>query len=128
MISAYCADSATDDHATWQAFMRHISGLVCPGGVFVTSALRRCRFYLVGGKPFPSANVDEHDLRALLEPDFDAASGSIEVRELAEHEAQGYSSIVLAWRRRRISPGQPSRSDEGHTRRHAPNHGRRNAP
>ena len=58
--------------------------------------------YLVGGKPFPSADVDEHDIRAVLEPDFDPATGSIEVCELAEHEAQGYSSIVLAWRRRRI--------------------------
>ena len=102
VISAYCADSATDDRATWEAFMRHISGLVAPGGVFVTSALRRCRFYLVGGKPFPSANVDERDIRAVLDPDFDPATGSIETRALADHEAQGYEGIVLAWRRRRI--------------------------
>jgi len=101
VVSAYCADSATDDRATWEAFMRHISGLVCPGGVFITSALRRCRAYLVGGKPFPSANVDEHDLRAVLDPDFDPASGSIETRALPGHEAQGYGGIVLAWRRRR---------------------------
>ena len=98
VISAYCADSATDDRATWEAFMRHISGLVSPGGVFVTSALRRCRFYLVGGKPFPSANVDERDIRAVLDPDFDPATGSIETRALADHEAQGYEGIVLAWR------------------------------
>ena len=102
VISAYCADSATDDRATWEAFMRHISGLVSPGGVFVTSALRRCRFYLVGGKPFPSANVDERDIRAVLDPDFDPATGSIETRALADHAAQGYEGIVLAWRRRRI--------------------------
>ena len=102
VISAYCADSATDDRATWEAFMRHISGLVSPGGVFVTSALRRCRFYLVGGKPFPSANVDERDIHDVLDPHFDPASGSIETRALADHEAQGYEGIVLAWRRRRI--------------------------
>ena len=100
VISAYCADSATDEHATWRTFMEHISGRVEPGGVFITSALRRCRSYIVGGKRFPSANVDEHDLHAVLEPGFEG--GSIEVRALAEHEAQGYSSIVLAWRRRRM--------------------------
>ena len=100
VISAYCADSATDEHATWRTFMEHISGRVEPGGVFITSALRRCRSYIVGGKRFPSANVDEHDLHAVLEPSFEG--GSIEVRALAEHEAQGYSSIVLAWRRRRM--------------------------
>jgi len=98
VISAYCADSATAEHATWRTFMEHISGRVQPGGVFITSALRRCRSYVVGGKQFPSANVDEHDLHAVLETSFE--SGSIEVVELAEHEAQGYSSIVLAWRRR----------------------------
>jgi hypothetical protein len=101
VVSAYCADSATDDHATWETFMEHISGLVRPGGVFITSALRHCRYYLVGGKRFPSANVDEHDIRAVLEPVFESASVSIEVRELAEHASQGYSGIVLACARRR---------------------------
>ena len=71
VVSAYCADSATADRATWEAYMRHIAGLVRPGGVFITAALRRSRSYLVGGKEFPSADVDEHDLRAVLEPEFD---------------------------------------------------------
>ena len=41
VISAYCADSATDDRATWETYMAHIAGLVRPGGVFITAALRR---------------------------------------------------------------------------------------
>ena len=86
--------------------MRHISDLVAPGGTFVTAALRRCRFYLVGGKPFPSANVDEHDVAAVLVPAF---GGAIEVRELPEHEALGYSGIVLAWARRRQRPMRRAR-------------------
>ena len=102
VISAYCADSATGDRATWETFMRHIAGMVRPGGVFITAALRRCRWYLVGGKPFPSANVDEDDLRAVLEPGFGCESGSIQARELAEHGSQGYSGIVLGWARRRV--------------------------
>ena len=92
VISAYCADSATADRATWETYMRHISGLVRPGGTFLTAALRRCRGYVVGGKRFPSADVGEDDLRGMLEPRFDA---SVEVRELAGHEAQGYTGIVL---------------------------------
>jgi hypothetical protein len=94
VISAYCADSATDDRATWEAFMRHIGGLVRPGGVFLTSALRRCRYYVVGGKRFPGANVDEHDVRAALEAGFGHVT--VETRELAEHASQGYRGIVLA--------------------------------
>jgi hypothetical protein len=98
VISAYCADSATDDRATWETLMANITGLVGPGGLFLTAALRRCRSYLVGDKRFPSANVDEHDLRRVLAPGF---SPRVHVRKLRGHEAQGYSSIVLADARRR---------------------------
>ena len=97
VVSAYCADSATDDRAVWQTFMRHIAGLVRPGGLFVTAALRNCRHYVVGGKRFPSADVDEHDLRAVLTPRFEHAT--VDARRLAGHAAQGYSGIVLAWAR-----------------------------
>ena len=97
VVSAYCADSATADRAVWETFMAHISGLVRPGGVFVTAALRRCRHYVVGGKRFPSADVDEYDVQAALAPRF--AHATVEARRLAEHAAQGYSGIVLAWAR-----------------------------
>ncbi len=105
VVSAYCADSATADRATWESYMRHIAGLVEPGGVFITAALRRSRSYLVGGKQFPSADVDEHDLRAVLEPDFDCA---IEVREVPEHARLGYAGIVLATATRRRPASAPA--------------------
>ncbi len=63
VISAYCADSATDDRATWETLMANITDLVGPDGLFITAALRRCRSYVVGGRRFPSANVDEHDVQ-----------------------------------------------------------------
>jgi hypothetical protein len=62
----------------------------------MTAALRRSRGYLVGGKTFPSPNVDENDLRAVLEPCFGRENLAIEVCELAEHGSHGYGSIVLA--------------------------------
>ena len=97
VVSAYCADSATEDRAVWETFMDHIAGLVRPDGVFVTAALRRCRHYVVGGKRFPSADVDEHDMGAVLARRFSHAT--VEARRLAEHAGQGYSGIVLAWAR-----------------------------
>ena len=97
MVSAYCADSATEDRATWETFMEHIASLVRPDGVFVTAALRRCRHYVVGGKRFPSADVDEYDVHAVLARRF--AHANVEARRLAEHATQGYSGIVLAWAR-----------------------------
>ncbi len=102
VISPYCADSATGDRATWELFMRHITGLVQPGGLFITAALRRCRGYPVAGKTFPGADVDEHDLRTVLEPEFDPLDGSIAVRHTAQDATHGYSAIMLCQARRRI--------------------------
>ena len=107
VISAYCADSATDDRATWETLMENITDLVGPGGLFITAALRNCRSYLVADKRFPSANVDEHDLRRVLASDF---SPRVHVRELQGHQAQGYSSIVLADARRHKHEPRPARA------------------
>jgi hypothetical protein len=106
VISAYCADSATDNRATWETLMRNITDLVGPGGLFITAALRRCRSYRVGDKRFPSANVDEHDLQRVLAPRFDL---QVHVRELQGHDAQGYSSVVFADARLRARELRPVR-------------------
>jgi hypothetical protein len=114
VISAYCADSATADRATWLLFMRHITALVEPGGLFVTAALRRCRRYIVAGKAFPAADVDEHDLRAALCRDFRVPHDAIEVRTVAQAATHGYSAIVLGQARRRDDgPGNRDRPATG---------------
>jgi hypothetical protein len=108
VISAYCADSATADRATWELFMRNITGLVQPGGLFVTAALRHCRSYAVGGKLFPSADVDEDDLSAALQPSFALPAtagkalldGQIVVRRVSQGRAHGYAAVILGWARR----------------------------
>jgi hypothetical protein len=109
VVSAYCADSATDDRAIWETLMANITALVGPDGLFLTAALRRCRSYVVGDKRFPSANVDEHDMRRVLSPGF---SPRVQVRDLQGHEAQGYSSVVLARARRREEPARPRRRED----------------
>ena len=106
VISAYCADSATDDRATWETLMANITALVAPGGLFLTAALRSCRSYQVGDKRFPCANVDEHDLRRALAPGF---SSRVEARRLQGHEAQGYTGVVLASARRHTANPRPAR-------------------
>jgi hypothetical protein len=101
VVSAYCADSATADRDSWATYMRHIAAYVRPGGLFLTAALRRSEGYRVGERWFPSANVDEHDLRALLAAECERAT--VETRELVEHESQGYAGILLASARRAAS-------------------------
>jgi hypothetical protein len=121
VISAYCADSATDDRETWATYMERILGLVRPGGTFITAALRRSSGYLVGTRTFPSANVDVDDVRAVLEVHFAPEDITIEVCELGGPGSKGYSSIVLArayrkagsggLRRHRMSDGLIDRRD-----------------
>ena len=103
MISAYCVDSVTEDRGAWETYMERIAGLVRPGGTLLTAALRRSRGYLVGGKKFPSANIDEHDIRTVLERHFLRKDLTIEACELAETESKGYSGIVLAQAHQRTS-------------------------
>jgi hypothetical protein len=94
VVSAYCADSATSDLESWTVFMRNVMARVRPGGLFITAALRKSRGYAVGGKVFPSAGVDEHDVGRLL--DADVAVGVVEVRDVPDAASHGYEGIVLA--------------------------------
>ncbi|NJM29236.1 MAG: hypothetical protein HC855_03130 [Rhizobiales bacterium] len=96
VISAYCADSATANRGVWKTYMGRIAGLVRPDGTLLTAALRRSRFYLVGGLAFPSANIDEHDLHDVLQRHFQHGGLEIASCELENAASKGYSSIVLA--------------------------------
>lgn len=96
VISPYCAESATGDHATWTRFCRNIASLVRPGGLFLTSALRLSNGYKSGDRFFPATPIDEADLREVLTADFRADSIAVEARALREHTAQGFSGILLA--------------------------------
>jgi hypothetical protein len=96
VVSAYCADSATDDRATWERYMANIASLTAPGGRFVTAALRRCRRYRVGSRYFPSENVDALDLAEVLARHFVAASVRVEICAVPSQEDHGYDGILLA--------------------------------
>jgi hypothetical protein len=95
VISAYCADSATADRAAWALYTRRIAALVRPGGTLLLAALRRSRAYHVGGKSFPSADIDENSVHAVLRA-CGFASVEVVACALEDVAAKGYSSIVLA--------------------------------
>ena len=94
VVTAYCADSATDDRGVWAHYMRRIASLVRPGGLFVVAALRQCRGYRVGDRRFPSADLDAPDLRAVLAPL--ASCIRVETRLVPEQARHGYGGILLA--------------------------------
>lgn len=96
VLSCYCADSATDDKRTWINYMRNIASLVAPGGMFITTALLEASHYQIGNKRFPSSSVGVIDMEQVLRLDFLPESITIEVKQVPEHEYQGYKGIILA--------------------------------
>ncbi len=103
VVSAYCADSITADRVLWQDYMQRTIALVHPGGTFITAALGGTDAYLVGGRAFPSPNLDTRDLTAALAPWFDPSNTEVIARAAPGCAALGYSSILLAVARDRRS-------------------------
>jgi hypothetical protein len=76
--------------------------MVAEEGFFVTAALRRANYYKVGERLFPSADVDERDLRAFLDQEL-GHEVAIETHVLPSHEPLGYTGIVLGHAVKRAS-------------------------
>lgn len=97
VISTYCADSATSSGEVWEAYMHNTLSLVSRSGMILLAALRRCKYYRLGRHLYPSANIDEKDIRrVLLEAGFDARSINIEVVRVPERRREGYTALVFA--------------------------------
>ena len=95
VTSHYCAEGATNSKETWGLYMRNIAGLVSPGGTLIVSACGAADYYAVGERLFPCAGVNACDvLSCLQENGF--ADLDLRVRQVPDHSAQGYSSVILA--------------------------------
>lgn len=97
VVSCYCAESATGDLALWRRYVRNILRQLAQGGLFITAALRRCRSYRVGRQRFACADIDEHDLAALLfDCGVERAHLQMEVKQVGLRARLGYDSVILA--------------------------------
>ena len=97
LISGFCLDCLTQSRRVWHDCMRHVLGLLKPGGSFALMALRGCESYRVGTQWFPCANIQKGDLETALL----ACGANPERMELAEcelpfHADQGYDGILMA--------------------------------
>jgi SAM-dependent methyltransferase len=97
LISGFCLDCFTRSQTVWQRCMRHVFGLLKPGGSFVLAAFRRCTGYSVGARWFPAANLSRRDWEvALLQCGACPASLIIAEHASPAHAAYEYEGILLA--------------------------------
>lgn len=97
VISNFCADSATSSKEVWRAYMKNIFNLVEYEGKILVTALRNCNHYRNGDRLFPSANVNEIDLKnVLIENGFPEKDLLIEVRPVLECINEGFTTIMCA--------------------------------
>jgi hypothetical protein len=95
VLSFYCADSATHSKSQWRLFMQHLFNLVEPGGTLILSALHNTTRYDVGNRYFPSAQVTENDMYAILsEGYFEQKTLDLRVVPVAEWAEEGFESIL----------------------------------
>lgn len=101
VLSCFCADSATADKPTCRRYLRHIAGLLAPGGLLLVACLRRCTAYHVGTRSYPCAGIDEDDLQHwFADPALGLRLGRLEVAPVPRQRHLGYAGIVLAAARR----------------------------
>jgi hypothetical protein len=93
----YVADSVASSKSDWRSYMANIANLVEPGGVLLISALRNAEYYRVGNAIFPSAKINEDDVRDLfLSLHFVPHSLEVQVDFVSEWKDDGFDSIIIA--------------------------------
>jgi hypothetical protein len=96
VFSYYCAEAITPSKTEWQTLMRHLCGLLAPGGTLYLTAMRHCKSYDVMDKCFPTACIDEFNLADVLKDNgFAPAKTDIQVVQIQEWAEQGFDSICL---------------------------------
>lgn len=101
VLSCYCADSATADPATCRRYLANIASLLAPGGLLLLACLRRCAAYHIGSRRFPSAQLDERQLRTwLATPELALQIRRMQVAATPRQRAFGYDAVLLTSARR----------------------------
>ena len=99
VTSHYCAEAISTDKAVFRSNVRHLAGMLEPGGTLVLSTCGAANSYKVGERVFPCSGVTPVDvLSALVSVGFYEID--LRVRSTPAHAAQGYSSVIFARARR----------------------------
>lgn len=94
----FVAESVSSDMKEFTAVLSRMSNLLVPGGVFVMSGLLKAKFWVEGGRKFPSTYLTEKDVIDLLTnigykiEIFDTVAAE---HDKSDPENQGYEGIFM---------------------------------
>lgn len=92
IASNFCLDGITDDLGKWTELNRRLTNMLSPNGLFVTTAVRRGRFWGTGGERYAAVPLTLADLAYLYESlGFDEAVS----REVDLTGREGYDGIIM---------------------------------
>ncbi len=96
VVTNFCAESATSDHAQWREFVVNIVSLLRPGGTLIMSALKGASSYAVGSRWFPAVDIAEEHLIELLE-ETGFSQKTLELRSIpADRPSRDYEGLILS--------------------------------
>lgn len=104
VLSAYCADAATESKEEWRQMIGHLLSLCAEGGVAILLSACQSRQYQVAEKSFPLASVDGADIaEALAVAGFDPRQTTIETVSIKTWAELAFDKIVIAIAAKRSS-------------------------
>lgn len=100
VMSNFCAESITTDHATWVSALAGIFCRLRPGGHGIITAIESARSYNVEGVALPATPVTQEDVReAMIRLGFTAES--IAISRFRASTPRGYAGLIMATGRTR---------------------------
>ena len=97
VASFYCVEAVSTSKELWKECMYNLWDLVESKGCLIMSSLRGSKFYKVGEKYFPNANITKKDFSDFFSeiPNVKRESIDIEVVDVKEWEQEGFDGIIL---------------------------------
>jgi nicotinamide N-methyltransferase len=100
VMACFCLEVAAHDRESFRVVLRNVLTLVAENGLAVFMSLKNCPFYVIGGQSFDCYPVQEDDVVLAFQAAGFTRSVHVEARAVPEHQAQGYTEILLASARR----------------------------
>src|SRR5439155_7893632 len=100
LMACFCLEVAAHDSESFRGMLRNVLSLIANNGLAIFMSLKNCTCYVIMNQYFACYPVQEEDVVMGFKEAGFTRSLRVESRAVPEHEAQGYTEILLASARR----------------------------